>query len=262
MPRWVLVHVPPLVLLVLLLLTSTAIALALVWYVRRRFPGLQRGDHNEMATFGFSVVGVVYGFIIGFIVLSQWQEIDVSDGIVRTEAAAAIQVTNGLAALDVADRDKIRHGMIDYERASLAEWPQAASGHPSAQADEALDRLYETFGKVEARNDWQRETLRSSMDSLKQSSMARRERLLAAGTLKGPGFSLWLVILMTSAVVLAFAVAFGAQNGRMHYAMVSVVAMLVAANIFLIIELAYPFIGEISASSDPLRTAIEILQTE
>jgi hypothetical protein len=41
--------------------------------------------------------------------------------------------------------------------------------------------------------------------------------------------------------------------------MVAVVGLIVATNLFLILELAHPYIGEISTSSDPLQEVVSVL---
>ena len=41
--------------------------------------------------------------------------------------------------------------------------------------------------------------------------------------------------------------------------MVATVGVLVAANLFLVLELAHPFVGELGTSPEPLRDVIEVL---
>ena len=45
----------------------------------------------------------------------------------------------------------------------------------------------------------------------------------------------------------------------MHYPMVAIVGVIVAANLFLILELAHPFIGDISTSADSLQEVVRVL---
>jgi hypothetical protein len=44
-----------------------------------------------------------------------------------------------------------------------------------------------------------------------------------------------------------------------HYTMVAAVSALVTSNLFLIVELSQPYIGEISTSPEPLRAVIQVL---
>jgi hypothetical protein len=45
----------------------------------------------------------------------------------------------------------------------------------------------------------------------------------------------------------------------MHYPMVAIVGMLVAANLFLVLELSHPFAGDVSATPVALQKVIEVL---
>lgn len=47
----------------------------------------------------------------------------------------------------------------------------------------------------------------------------------------------------------------------MDYIMVATVGVLVAANLFLILELAHPYVGEVATSPQPLRNVITALTT-
>jgi hypothetical protein len=52
---------------------------------------------------------------------------------------------------------------------------------------------------------------------------------------------------------------YGVEKPVMHYPMVAIVGVIVATNLFLILELAHPYIGEVSTSSDPLQEAVWVL---
>jgi hypothetical protein len=64
---------------------------------------------------------------------------------------------------------------------------------------------------------------------------------------------------MTSGLVLGTAIIYGVENAALHYPMVAIVAVILAANLFLVLELAHPFVGAISTSSDPLQGAVAAL---
>jgi Protein of unknown function (DUF4239) len=95
-----------------------------------------------------------------------------------------------------------------------------------------------------------------------QLETSRTERLVMARTNIGPPMSLWGVIFLTSGLVLGFAVIIGEKQVRMHYAMVAAVSVLVAALLFLVMELAYPFHGEMGTTPEALRMATEVAQRQ
>ncbi len=65
-----------------------------------------------------------------------------------------------------------------------------------------------------------------------------------------PRFGPWL---RRGAMVLGTVVIYGVEKPGMHYPMVTIVSTVVATNLFLVLELAHPFVGTISTSVDPLQ---------
>jgi hypothetical protein len=257
---WLVSNIPSWLLLAALVLAVTLVTVVALTVVRRRFPGLQEGEHNDVAKAGFSVVGPVFGFLTGFIIVVLWGQISAADTVVRTEAASAVQMGRELDVLAKPDSDRIRQSLLDYERAAVTEWPQAAGGHTAPEAENALARLYQAYGSVQPADDRQRSALTSSLTSLKQLGTSRTERLIMARTNTGPPWTLWVVIFLISGLVLGFAVIIGEKQARTHYAMVAATGALVATILFLLTELSHPFFGEMSTTAEPLRTVIEFVE--
>jgi hypothetical protein len=75
----------------------------------------------------------------------------------------------------------------------------------------------------------------------------------------GPPWSLWAVIFLTSGLILGSAIIYGVETPATHYTMVAILGVLVAAQLFLVLELSHPFIGEIATYLQPLHEAIDAL---
>jgi len=72
---------------------------------------------------------------------------------------------------------------------------------------------------------------------------------------------LWAVIFLTSGLLLGCAIVYGVEQPAMHYMMVATVGVLVAANLFLVLELSHPFIGKKVTSPEPLREVVQFLSS-
>jgi hypothetical protein len=228
--------------------------------LRRRYPRLSGDAHNDATRFAFGAICFVYAFFVGFMASSLWTQINTEDDQARTEGAAGVQLARDRAVFDPADSDRIRSALLEYETAALAEWPRVADGgQASPEAQQAIKRLYIAYEQVQPRTDIQRSFLATSLTNLDRLSQARTARVLQAQTDTGPPWSLWSVILLTSALVIACSVIYGVEESRMHYIMVATIGVLVAANLFLIVELAHPYVGEIATSPQPLRTVVATL---
>jgi Protein of unknown function (DUF4239) len=256
--RWIVSHVPSgLILLCLMVIVAGGAVLVSV-LVRHRFAALTRDEHNDVLKFTYGFIGFVYAFFIGFVVSAMWGQINTADANARAEGAAAVQMATDASRFEKADADRIRRSLIDYADAAIAEWNQNRDAR-SAAADAALAQLYTTYEQVNPVSDLQKTLVASSYANLDKVGQARTVRLLTAREDAGPPWPLWTVILLTSALVLGTAIIYGVEKPRMHYPMVVIVGLIVAANLFLILELSYPYAGEISTTSDPLQEVLRVL---
>jgi hypothetical protein len=258
MSKWLVTAIPSWLLLAGLIVVISGSAVLIQKYVRRRFPALTGEDHNDVTRFTYGFIGFLYAFFIGFVVSSMWSQINTSDGNARAEGAAAVQMATDAVVFDTADRDRVRQALLTYEQAAVAEWTHNDLNR-SPDADAALARVYTAYGQVQANTDPQKTRLATSYSNLDKISQARTVRILAAREDTGPPWPFWVIIFLTSAMVLGTVIIYGVERPHLHYSMVAIVGLIVAANLFLVLQLAHPFFGEVSTSSDPLHEAVWVL---
>jgi hypothetical protein len=255
---WLVNNIPSGALAVGLIVVIAGGAASIQRYVRRRFPLLKGDAHNDGTKFTYGFIGFFYAFFIGFVVNSLWGQNNAADGYARAEGAAAVQMASDAAVFEAPERDLIRQSLLKYEQAAIAEWSQAENGR-SAAADAALDRLDKVYDGITAKTDAQRTQLATSFSNLDKISQARTVRLLTAREDAGLPWSLWAVIFLTSTMVLGIVIIYGVENPILHYPMVAIVAVIVATNLSLILQLAYPYAGEVATTSDPLQQVVAVL---
>lgn len=258
MSRWIVMNVPSWLLLVGLAVVVAGGGIAVQKYIRRRFPYLSGDEHNDVTKFTYGFIGFVYAFFIGFVVSSMWGQINTADGNARDEGAAAVQMAMDRNVFEKSDADRIRTSLLGYEQAAIAEWNQDR-GVRTTETEAALAQLRTAYGQVKSTTDIQKTALATSYGNLDKVSQARTVRLLTAREDAGPPWPLWVVIFLTSAMVLGTVIIYGVEKPALHYPMVAIVGVIVAANLFLILELAHPFVGEISTSPDPLQEVVAVL---
>ena len=256
MSRWLVAHVPSGPLLVGLIAVIAGGPVLIGWGLRQGFPRLAEEDHNDALRFVYGVVAFVYAFFVGFLANSLWSQINAADASVRAEGSAGVQLARDRTVFDSPDADRIRQSLLAYHRAAIAEWPVAARGGTSPEADQTLRNLYKTYEDLQPSTDIQKAFLARSLINLDTLSQRRTDRLIEAGVDAGPTWPLWAVIFVTSGLVLGCAIAFGIESPRMHGGVVITVGVLVAANLFLILELSYPYLGDVGTSPEPLQVAV------
>jgi len=258
--HWLVSTLPSWLLLLVIVGITTGAAIGVQIIVRRRFPTLRGEEHNDVTKFAFGVIGFVFAFFIGFVVSAMWGQINDADGRARTEGAAGVELARSIGVFDKPDRDRLRQSLLDYEHAAVTEWHEAASGRHYPQADEALARLRSAYENVQTQNGAQESVLSKSFSNLDKLSQARTERVLQARIDVGPPWSLWAVIFLTSALLLGCAIVYGVDKPATHYTMVAILGVLVGAEIFLVLDLSHPFLGEIGTSPEPLHEVIRVLE--
>jgi hypothetical protein len=258
MSWWLVTHIPSGLLLLGLIVVIAGGAALIQWYARRRFPALKGDEHNDGTKFMYGFIGFFYAFFIGFVVNSMWGQNNAADASARAEGAAAVQMASDAVVFDAPDRDRIRQSLLMYEKAAIAEWPQAEN-YRSTAADAALARLSTDYEATAAKTDAQKTLLSTSFSNLDKISQARNVRLLTAREDAGLPWSIWAVIFLTSAMVLGIVIVYGVEKPILHYPMVAIVAVIVATNFSLILQLAQPYVGDVSTTSDPLQQVVAVL---
>lgn len=258
MSVWAVNHIPPLLMLVGLILLITGGALVLQMLLRRRFAWLRGDEHNDVAKFTYGVIGFVYAFFFGFMVSAMWGQISAADAQARIEGAAGVQLARDAEVFGQSDAARIRASLLEYEKAAIVEWPKAVTGR-SAAADAALADVYRAYEQIRPDTDVQKAFLSTSLSNLDRVSQGRTQRTSEARTDTGPSWPLWVVFYLTSAMVLGTVIIYGVQKPLMHYVMVATVGTLVAVNLFLVVQLSHPFLGDLGTSPEPLQEVVAVI---
>lgn len=254
MSRWLVSNVPSWLLLLGLIAIFVGTSLGLQAYLRKRSFQVT-SDGMKI----FPLAAAIFAFSAGFLINGLWGQINLADAKVRDEGAAGVQLARDLAAFDKVDQDRTRQSLLEYARAADAEWSLSERGESTPAADEALWRVYEAYGKVQTHSDFQKTMLSTSLANLDRVSQARSERMFTAATDLGPPWSVWAVIFLMSGLILGWTVLSGVQDTTMRSPVVATVAALVASQIFLILQLSHPYVGDVATSPEPLREVIGVL---
>jgi hypothetical protein len=65
---------------------------------------------------------------------------------------------------------------------------------------------------------------------------------------------MWILILFSSFVIIAYAVLVGSPNYWFHLLGPAAIAMVIVISLVVLADLSYPFSGEVALSSDPFKT--------
>ncbi|HEU0114126.1 MAG TPA: hypothetical protein VFQ80_05595 [Thermomicrobiales bacterium] len=240
-------------------IVAGAVAAALVGLaiVRRLVPAAALKPHTDVAAAIYAALGVVYGVILGQVVVAAWSTFQAAESATVAEASSLVNLTRLADAFPEPARSTIRQDVIAYGRAVIQdEWPaMARRAAPSPRAAAAMARLYRDYTAQATGPIGPLQTYAESMTELDEADDARGDRLLASE--RGLPDLLWAVLLAAGVVTVAFSYLFGVENGVAHHLMVGALAGIVALLLVLAQALSTPFQSPLNISSDDYSRVLE-----
>ena len=121
--------VPLWVIVVIMTVLACVYSVGLMLLTRRRYGLDWQRLNNEVAGFKYAVVGVFYAVLLAFVVIAVWEEYRDTEGAVREEAKAAMNLHRVAHGLPDESGHEIHKNLLAYVNDVRAhEWRSMASG--------------------------------------------------------------------------------------------------------------------------------------
>lgn len=254
MLRGVLNAVPVDLLMIVAASFAFGVVVLAVWLVRRRVPATSEGFHAEISAPMLGVAATLFGLLLAFVIIIGYQNFLDADASVSREAGALSSIVRDSAAFPARGGRNVRLAVGNYVRAVVNdEWPQMHdSGKASAIAGRGLDEISVALRTSKPTSSVQTAFYDDAVAQLNGAVTAREDRLeKAAGGLPR---DLVELILFSSFVIVAYAVFVGSPNFWFHVLGPAAIAMVVAVSLVVLLDLAYPFSGVLSVTSQHFKT--------
>jgi len=227
--------------------------------VHRRAPHWRSGENNDVAGIMLSAAVVVYSVAIGLCVVTLWEKLDEARRSTEAEATNLVAMVTGAQVFGTAVQDQIRAGVIDYNQAVVDSWPQLVLGDGSSVVRGDLAAMVTTVGGLQPRTEAQRAYVDDAMARLASAAELRATAVRLAQEKQLPDV-FWVAVLGGSTIVLALSLTCGVRDRMMRRILLAGVTSTVGINLFLVIELNFPFLGQLSIGPDSYRDVIATLQ--
>jgi hypothetical protein len=241
---------------ILLVVVLPAVVIGIQLGVRRRWPGLVEGDHNDVVGFIIAVVGVIYAVLLAFVVIVAWETFDEAEGVVGQEASALRSMQRDSIGLPTQAQDPLQDLVREYAtRVIDEEWPAMAAGEPGDPAvGDIFDDMARTISGAEVTTPSQQEFVGAETEQLNQLVSLRSQRLdfVDSGI---PGV-LWLALIVGAVVTVGFAVLFGIERTGLQLVMVGSLAVLVGVILLVAAAFNYPFAGDMHVGPEPFERVL------
>lgn len=241
---------------VLLVVVVPALVLLLQWGIRRRWPALAVGEHNDVVGFIIAVVGVIYAVLLGFVVIVTWESFNSAESIVGQEASTLRSIHRESAAFPQETREQIQGLVRQYATEVVSEeWPAMADAEPGdPRVGDVLDELTAAIASVPVSTPAQAEFVGAEAQRLSELVALRSERLDYAD--RGIPEVLWVALVVGGVVTVGFALLFGLRRAVLHSLMVGSLAALVGVLFFVTLVINYPFAGDVAVEPEPFQRVL------
>ena len=244
-------------LFVLLVIVGPLLVIGLQVLVRRRWPHLAEGEHNDVAGYLIAIVGVIYAVLLAFVVVVTWQQFSAAQNVVGQEASALRGLERESAAFPLPVQEQLRADVRDYAAAVVTrEWPAMARGepgHPSVGI--VLDRISQQLATLPADTPVRQEYIAVEADRFAEVVSYRSQRLDFVG--QGLPGVLWIALVMGAVVTIGFGMIFGLRSTGLHLFMTGSLAATIGVLLFVAIAIDQPFLGDVAVPPVPIQRVLD-----
>lgn len=254
--RGILNTVPTVVLVLAVVGVTCGAVLLAVWLIRRWVPATREEFNSEIVAAMLGVLAALFGLLLAFVVVIEFQNHDDARANVEEEADALAAIVRDTQALDGPDTDAVRAVVLRYVDAVIEdEWPRMQEGQgESPRAAAAIDELYATMQSLEPQSTSALTFYEDAVRQLNNALDARRDRLAdAEGGLPGEVAAL---IIVGSLAILIYATLVGSRSFWFHAIGAGLIAVLISFSLVVLLGLSYPFSGGLEIPPDAFQEGI------
>ncbi|WP_019906524.1 DUF4239 domain-containing protein [Methylobacterium sp. 77] len=227
---------------------GTVIALLIVDRIWKKD---RRRSHNDIAGFFIAVVGVIYAILISSLAITVMARKDRAENLVFEEVEKVAGLAREVMTLPEANRGAIRAHLSGYLEAVVDhEWPQMRAAQRPTAGSKALHDLWLDAAALPVKDLADMLTVKDFRAHIDDLYDIRRGRSDLA--VNGVDRIVWVVVLLGSISMIAFAVLFGVENFAAHLLMSCLLSFSIALAMTMIVAIDWPYYGYDSISADPL----------
>lgn len=207
---------------------------------------------HEVGGYYFSVVGTFYAVLVGLIIFDAQARFDDAKTDVESEASALFMIHLHSARLPQPQGAEIQSLIKAYaNRVIESEWETMKNGHRDEVARGLLVAVSKKLDAIEPRTQGQGTVFDKVQDELTAAWSMRRQRISHV-EYRLPDLE-WEVLLIGGLVTVVFSYFFVLESFWMQAAMTSLMSLVIAFNIYVVVELSNPYLGQIVVSKKPFQ---------
>ncbi len=234
----------------LVLLATVFISIFGLTIVRRRVSVSLLEQHRDVAGFIISVLGAVYGVLLGFIVITVWGQYEEASRCISGETNQMADLVQISLGFHDPIPERVRQNMLKCGQLVIdSEWPGMAKGQSSPEAQRALDQVWKIYREIEPKDFRESALMAEGLTRLAHLSDFRRVRIHASRS-EVPGV-VWVVLLLGAMITIFYTYLFGVERIIAQGIMTAALSLQIALILFLVFVLDNPFRGDFKLTAEP-----------
>lgn len=227
------------------ILLAVLLANGAMLLVRRQFDIAELRLNHDVADPLLSVVGTLFSILLGFLVAGAIQRFDEARIYVQEEAGAVAEVFRESEGLPPAIGQRIQRSCIEYVNVVIEkEWKLMEDKKASDEAWNTYGDIWRLCVKFVPQNEGESNVHQALLQAISHVGNYRTLRFAAMNN-QLP-FGMWLIVIVGGVATIIFTFFFEVKNERMQILMTSLVATVMALNVFLLANYDYPFSGDVN----------------
>lgn len=227
-------------------------AISGVLLVRRFIHHSKLKAHHELADPMLGALAAVYSVLIAFVVITVWINFDKSNSNVQLEANYLADIYRDSEALSPDFHAKVAKILMEYRQAVIGyEWKTMARGEMSPEVEKLMKQVWLLYTTYQPKTPTEESFFDESVRKLNSFRELRRQRIMDSRSGIEP--LLWFVLFVGGLSTISFTFFFGTENIKAHIMMAVLLSITISLILFTIMEMDYPFTGNVAISSEPFR---------
>jgi hypothetical protein len=209
--------------------------------------------YNEFTLFTVTNIAVLYAVLLAFIAIVAWEDmLKASEAVAREASLIEVLYLDAQGIEDKEVVNELRKKLRHYAETVVdREWPDQQAGRVSDAAEPALHSIRKALAAFTPQNS-NDIILKQAMLQLQNDLLgAYRDRREAAGG-HIPS-SVWWVIGFLGVLIVGLTAFLGMRSLWVHFVLLTGFTTAIIVVVALIVQLDYPFRGEVSVSAEPFE---------
>lgn len=250
---YLMLQIPPFVLLMMIVLLFGAIGILVTYYFRKHINLHPMRAHNETVGYIFAILGGFYGLLLGFVVFLVWDSLNGAQADTSREGSAAVALYRDISYFPSSDKiAPVKAAYLDYVHAVIDhDFPDMEAMKPlDKNSRTAFNNVFRLVGKLNMNDAYSGQLFRQ----LNELSTFRSLRQLDASS--SIPLEIWVPLLLGGAIILVFAILLDVESIRLHLAVNGLLGAFMGLVIFIIILLDHPFTGHMKIEPDGYKIVL------